>query len=129
MRPPCELVVRFVLPAFRSLVAKELIEKHHISQVVASELLGTTQAAVSYYLYSKRGDKVMKKLESMPTIRSAAKEVAKKMVDKKFSLADSMSKFCTLCMALRKSDIICDLHHDYAKLPESCKVCPDMAQR
>ena len=42
---------------------------------------------------------------------------------------DSMSKFCTLCMDLRKSDIICDLHHDYAKLPESCEVCPSMAQR
>jgi predicted transcriptional regulator len=129
MRPPCELVVRFVLPAFRSLVAKELIEKYHISQVVASELLGTTQAAVSYYLYSKRGDKILKQLESMPNIRSAAKEVAKKMVDKQFSLVNSISKFCTLCIALRKSDIICDLHHDYAKLPKSCEVCPDMTQR
>jgi len=129
MRPPCELVVRFVLPAFRSLVAKELIQKYHISQVVASELLGTTQAAVSYYLHSKRGDKILKQLESMPNIRSAAKEVAKKMVDKQFSLANSISKFCTLCIELRKSDIICDLHHDYAKLPESCEVCPDIAQR
>ena len=129
MRPPCELVVRFVLPAFRSLVAKELIQKYHISQVVASELLGTTQAAVSYYLYSKRGDKILKQLESMPNVRSAAKEVAKKMVDKQFSLANSISKFCTLCIELRKSDIICDLHHDYAKLPESCEVCPDIAQR
>jgi len=35
--------VRFVLPTFRSLIAKELIEEHHISQVVVSELLGTTQ--------------------------------------------------------------------------------------
>jgi predicted transcriptional regulator len=129
MRPPCELVVRFVLPAFRSLVAKELIEKYHISQVVASELLGTTQAAVSYYLYSKRGDKILKQLESMPNILSAAKEVAKKMVDKQFSLVNSISKFCNLCIELRKSDLICDLHHDYAKLPESCEVCPDMAQR
>jgi len=129
MRPPCELVVRFVLPAFRSLVAKELIKKYHISQVVASELLGTTQAAVSYYLYSKRGDKILKQLESMPNVRLAAKELAKKMVDKQFSLANSISRFCTLCIALRKSDIICNLHHDYAKLPESCEVCPDIAQR
>ena len=27
MRPPCEIVVKYVLPAFRSLVARELIEK------------------------------------------------------------------------------------------------------
>ncbi len=129
MRPPCELVVRFVLPAFRSLVAKELIETHHVSQVAASELLGTTQAAVSYYLYSKRGGKIMKQLESMPNIQSIAREMANKMVAKEFSLADSMSKFCTLCLALRQSDAICDLHHDYAKLPESCEICPDIAQR
>jgi len=129
MRPPCELVVRFVLPAFRSLVAKELVEAHHLSQVVAAERLGTTQAAVSYYLYSKRGDKKMKRLKSVPTIQSAAREVAKNMADEKFSLTDAMSKFCTLCIALRKSEIICDLHHDYAKLPEPCEVCPDMAKR
>jgi len=129
MRPPCELVVRFLLPTFRSLVAKELVETHRLSQVVAAERLGTTQAAVSYYLYSKRGDKLMKHLESVPAIRSAAREVAESMADEKISLKDSMSKFCTLCIALRKSDVICDLHHDYAKLPESCRVCPDMSQR
>jgi len=123
MRPPCELVVRFVLPAFRSLIAKELIETYNMSQVMVSELLGTTQAAVSYYLYSKRGNKIMKKLESTPAILSVAKEVATKMVDKKFSLTDSMSIFCALCMTLRKSETLCDLHHDYAKLPASCEVC------
>ena len=71
----------------------------------------------------------MKQLEAVPHVQSAAREVAKSMVDEKFSLTDAMSKFCTLCIALRKSEIICDLHHNYAKLPDACEVCPDIAKR
>ncbi len=37
MRPPCEIVVRYVLPTFRSLVAKELIEKYSMSQQAAAK--------------------------------------------------------------------------------------------
>lgn len=129
MRPPCELVVRYVLPAFRSLVARELVENHHLSQMVVAERLGTTQAAVSYYLDAKRGDKIMKQLESVPSIRKVASEVAEGIATQRFSFTDAMSKFCELCVALRKSDIICDLHHSYATLPEACDICPKVASR
>ena len=129
MRPPCELVVRYVLPAFRSLVARELVENHHLSQMVVANRLGTTQAAVSYYIYAKRGDKIMKKLESSPSIRKTAREVAEGIANHRFSFTDAMSKFCELCIALRKSDVICELHHSYATLPEACDIYPEVASR
>ena len=44
MRPPCELVVRYVLPTFRSLVAKELIEKYDLSQVARGIAKGKLSA-------------------------------------------------------------------------------------
>lgn len=129
MRPPCEIVVRYVLPTFRSLVAKELIEKYNMSQKAAAVKLGTTQAAVSYYLYAKRGDKRMKELESIPSVRRAASRVARGMASEKFSMMDAMTVFCELCVSLRRKDAICDLHRDFTTLPNNCETCPDITQR
>ena len=124
MRPPCEVVVQYVLPAFRSLVARELVETNHFSQKAVADHLGTTQATVSFYLDSKRGDKMMKKLATVPAIIKVAHEVAKGIASGKICSADAMTKFCELCVALRKSDVICELHHDRATLPEFCNICP-----
>ncbi len=123
MRPPCELVVRLVLPAFRSLVAKALIEKYHFSQVAAAGKLGTTQAAISHYLYSKRGDKRMRQLEAIPSVQSIADEVALGIATDRFSPFDAMLKFCELCKNLRTQDLICDLHKDFISVPEACDLC------
>jgi len=123
MRPPCELVVRYVLPAFRSLVARELVSRYHFSQGAAAEKLGTTQASVSYYLYSKRGTKRMTQLESVASIRSLVSEVAKGIATEELAPMDSLLRFCQLCTALRNRDVICDLHKDAAVLPENCDVC------
>jgi len=123
LRPPCELVVRYVLPAFRSLVAQELVKRYHFSQRAAAEKLGTTQASVSYYLYSKRGDKRMKELESVASVRSLVSEVAEGIATEKLASLDTMLRFCQLCTALRNRDVICDLHRDITILPENCDVC------
>ena len=127
LRPPCELVVRYVLPAFRSLVAKELIEKYNFSQVATAEKLGTTQAAISYYLYSKRGDKRIKQLKSIVLVQSAASETAQGMANGKISVTDAMLRFCELCAALRGQDIICELHKESISLPEACELCRDVS--
>jgi len=129
LRPPCELVVRYVLPAFRSLVARELIEKYDFSQVAAAEKLGTTQAAISHYLYSKRGDKRIRQLESVSLVQSTANEVAQGIAKGKVSAIDAMLTFCKLCVALRNQNIICDLHRDFVSLPEGCSICPDLSQK
>ncbi len=40
------VVVKYVLPAIRALIAKELVEKHGLKQVRAAERMGVTPAAV-----------------------------------------------------------------------------------
>jgi hypothetical protein len=111
------------------MVAKELIEKYSMSQQIAAKKLGTTQAAVSYYLYDKRGDKRMKQLEAIPSIREAASRVAEGIASEKFSIVDAMTVFCELCVSLRKSDAICGLHRDYTTLLNNCEACPDITQK
>jgi predicted transcriptional regulator len=95
-----------------------------MSQQAAAEKLGTTQAAVSYYLYAKRGDKRMKQLESIPSLRRAASKVAKGIASESFSMIDAMTVFCELCVSLRRKDAICDLHRDFTTLPSNCEACP-----
>lgn len=129
MRPPCELIVKYVLPAFRSLVAKELVSKYKFSQMATAEKLGTTQATISYYLYSKRGDKRMRQLESIPSIQSAASEIAQGIATNKLSALDPMLTFCRLCTVLRNRDVVCDLHRsDIASLPKDCDICERIAK-
>lgn len=106
MRPPCELIVRYVLPAFRSLVARELVKKYDFSQTEVAKRLGTTQATISYYLYSKRGNKRIKQLESISLVRSAASELAQDIATNRLSSADSVSEVCRLCKALKGHDLI-----------------------
>jgi hypothetical protein len=123
MRPPCEIVVKYVLPAFRSLVARELIEKHNYSQVAAAEKLSTTQAAISQYLYSKRGRRMVKQFENLPSVRNAARKVASGIVDGSLSSMDAMMKLCELCAVLRTKDLVCDMHKYALSLPQVCNVC------
>ncbi len=123
MRPPCELVVREIIPAFRTLVAKQLIKKFNFSQMEVAKSLGTTQATISYYLYSKRGKKGMEHLQSKPLIRSIAIEVAERIANNTFSLIDATLEFCKLCTALKGGELMCDMHRRSVSIPEKCNVC------
>jgi len=99
----CEIVARFVLPIFRSLVAKDLIEKYGFTQVEAAEKLGTTQAAISQYLHLKRGHKGIEQFELfLPTIQSLANETAKQIATEKIDINEVMINFCRLCTPLRE---------------------------
>ena len=123
MRPPCEVVVKSVLPAFRSLVARRLIEDFSFSQVKAAKKLGTTQASVSNYIYSKRGKKLVKQLENSPTVQTIVTEIAQGIAEDKISPFDAMLQFCKLCEALRSEDLFCDWNNGITTVSESCKVC------
>jgi len=103
MYPRCEVVARYLLPIFRSMVAKELIEKYNFTQVEAAKKLGTTQAAISQYIHSKRGYKGAERfLDILPEIRSLANETAKTIASGNMETEDIMRKFCELCTILRK---------------------------
>ena len=54
MKPPCEMVVWYIIPAIRSELAKDLL-KLGMKQKKISELMDITQPAVSQYITDKRG--------------------------------------------------------------------------
>jgi len=111
MRPPCERVVRYVLPAVRSIVAKDLIENHGYTQVAAAKKLGTTQAAISHYLYSKRGEKWIDELRRNENVMATVNEVTSGITEEEYDSVHVVSKLCELCTALRSahgSSVLCD---------------------
>ncbi len=98
MDPQCEIIGKHVLPLFRSMLAKELVQKYHLSQTEAAKKLGTTQAAVSQYLSSKRAYKGVKHVDKfLPKIGVMAAETAEKLVNKEICVSDITVDFCRLC--------------------------------
>jgi predicted transcriptional regulator len=103
MSASCESFARHVLPIYRSFVAKELVERYDHTQVQAAKKLGTTQAAISQYLASKRGHRGIPNYDEVaPLVQEAAAETAKRLAKEKMTPEEFSDSFCELCTALRK---------------------------
>ena len=98
MSSSCENAVRYILPLYRAFVAKELIDKYNYTQVAAAKKIGTTQAAISQYVTSKRGTKRMPNYGSVaPLIKDAATEVAKRLAAEEITSKEFKESFCEVC--------------------------------
>ncbi len=118
MKPPCELIVWYVIPTIRAELSKEMI-KLGLSQKDVSERLGITQSAVSQYVKDKRG----KGIPVNKNVRKAIKDLAKEIADGNTS-RDVIPGICAVCGIVKRSGSLCDLHkqEDDSDL-EGCDVC------
>ena len=126
MTIPCELAVKSIIPAFRALVAKELIESYQLKQESVADLLGITQAAVSQYTRSVRGRAL--NLDDIEEIGVIVKELAAALSMSSLTLKEINQRFCEACRIAREARIICDLHKrlDPKFNIEECSACtPD----
>jgi predicted transcriptional regulator len=105
MDPRCEIVGKYILPIYRSILARELVQKYNLTQTEAAKKLGTTQAAVSQYLSSKRAYKGIEHIEQyLPKIQAMAVETARKIVSKEICIGDVTFDFCKLCSTFCNKD-------------------------
>lgn len=125
MKPPCVIVVRYLLPAVRVLVMKELIEKYDIRKIDASAKMELTPAAITQYLKGERGtifaDEISRSGEIMEMISKLAETLAKDDAP----IEGVIEKLCGICTTIRSERIICELHQkDLPALKEcKCTVC------
>ena len=117
MRPFCEVVVKEVLPAVRSVLAKELKDSGMTQEEIA-KALGITQASVSHYLKQARGKNV-RMFEDNPRLKKRLKETADRIKEKK---ANPVMEFCVVCKDVRK-EIICKFHRDSTPGLKTCDIC------
>ena len=118
MKPPCEIVVWYVIPAIRSELAKELLNLG-MKQKDVSELMDITQPAVSQYITDKRGSGI--KLDVH--VRTMIKEFAFELSTGESTKADLISRTCTICKQVKTVDVLEQLGIDKSELGEDCQSC------
>lgn len=118
MRPPCEIVVWYVIPTIRSELAKELLNLG-MKQKQISEILDITQPAVSQYISDKRGHGI--KFE--PEIQNMIKDFARDLVEGKASQMDIIPKMCEICKKVKAEEVVCQMHKEKDNIPLNCTAC------
>jgi hypothetical protein len=122
MRPPCEVVVRRVLPILRALVARELMERHGWTQRRIADALGVTQPAVSTYLsLLERGEVEL----DLGELRGRAERIAEGLATSSLTVSDAVMEVCSLCINLKSGGPICSLHKRGIPIlrEEGCDIC------
>lgn len=118
MKPPCEIVVWYVIPAIRSELAKELLNLG-MKQKDVSELMDITQPAVSQYITDKRGSGI--KLGE--DVRIMVKEFAFELSNGDATKADLIPRTCKICKNVKTSDVLEQLGISKSDLGEDCESC------
>jgi len=118
MKPPCEIVVWYLIPGIRSVLAKKLFSLG-MKQKEISAILDITQPAVSQYLSDKRGNEVGFNSELLTMINCLAYDLK----DKKIKKVEVIPRICEICRKTKNEDILCLLHKEKDVVPEGCKAC------
>lgn len=99
MKTFCQTIFNSSIPAsVKSILTKELIETHRLTQEKVAEKLGITQAAVSQYRNGVRGKRVNAIL-SNTKLAGWIKNLAAEIASGNFRLADAE---CGLCADMKK---------------------------
>jgi len=118
VRPPCEIVVWYVIPTIRSELAKELLNLG-MKQKQISEVLDITQPAVSQYISDKRGHGIKFEEEVQDMIKGFARD----LVEGKATQMDIIPKMCEICKKIKAEEVVCQIHKDKDNIPLNCNAC------
>lgn len=125
MKPPCEIVVKKILPAIRSILVKDLSKRHKLSQTQIANYLGITQPAVSQYLGSARGAGKIKEKLKETGIYPELKDLSDKIAEGDTKKSKIIKKYCKICNSMGEEEILCIFHTESEPYltEEECKLC------
>jgi len=113
---PQEIEVWYLIPALRRELAKIFIKIYGLNQKKAAKLLGITESAISQYLRSKRASQIKFSKKEIKLIEKSAEKIIKD--------ENAMKEIYDLCILLRESKVICEIHKNQDKnIPKNCDVC------
>ncbi|MCX6709987.1 MAG: transcriptional regulator [Candidatus Woesearchaeota archaeon] len=118
MKIPCELIVWHVLPPVRRELAKSMVNDLGLTQRAAAANLGITEAAVSQYIKSKRGQYMKFSPEITSEIRKAARQISQ---SKDEILV--IEKICSLCHMIKSKGMLCRYHSAEDGKKKDCRFC------
>lgn len=118
MKPPCEMVVWYVIPAIRSELAKDLLTLG-MKQKKISELMDITQPAVSQYITDKRGSGI----EFSDEVNNLIQSFAQDLYDENATKFDIIPRTCNICKKIKAEDILCQIHKTKGDVNWECHAC------
>lgn len=125
MKPPCTIVVLYLLPAMRTLIVRDLVERHGMRRIEASEKMELTPAAITQYLKGKRGMALLEEISRSRRAMELISEIAEALAREEINSENLIEKMCEACNEIRSQGILCKTHiKDYKKINE-CKICLD----
>lgn len=122
MKPFCEIIVQNVLPVVRALVAKDLTERHKLTQQSIAKKLGVSQAAISQYIRELRGFKA-KNLQRDKTVTDEIEKLSSRIASGDLNVLSATDEMCNICRTIRKKKLICELHVESFPSLEKCTIC------
>ncbi|MCD6590942.1 MAG: hypothetical protein J7K72_03130 [Candidatus Aenigmarchaeota archaeon] len=105
MKTLCEYMTNNLLPGFRALVAKKLMDEYNLTQTQVAKLLNTTQPAVSQYRRELRGKRFPLLLQNS-TILKMIDETVKKIMNGDVLPEHTGLEFCRVCKFIRENNLI-----------------------
>ena len=118
MKPPCEMVVWYVIPAIRSELAKDLLDLG-MKQKKISELMDITQPAVSQYITDKRGSGI----KFNDDVRQMIKDFAQDLYNESATKMDIIPRTCKICKRIKAEDILCQINKEKGDVSWDCQAC------
>ena len=118
MKPPCEIVVWYVIPAIRSELAKGLLNCG-MKQKDISKLMDITQPAVSQYITDKRGSGI----KFNDNVKAMIHDFARQLSVGEATKADIIPRTCVICKHIEIMDVLQQLGVDKSELGEDCQSC------
>ena len=110
MKPPCMIVVQYILPALRAAIAKELIERYGLRKTEVADKMDVTPAAITQYLKRSRGETASGVVEGSSKIMDLVSEISRDLAEGDTPADQLLYKMCLACRAVRAEGLICELH-------------------
>ena len=121
MKPPCMIVVQYVLPAIRVLMMRELVEKHGLRKIDASTKMAVTPAAVTQYMNGERGSAFVEEVSQSERVMQIVSKLAEALVKDEVPMDTVISKLCEACAIIRSDGTTCKLHQKQLPALRECK--------
>ena len=110
MKPPCMMVVQYILPSLRVEIAKELSGDYDLKNAEIARKMDVTSAAVTQYLNRTRGGDASDLIKDSGKVMRVVSEIAKDIVNEESPPDILLMKLCKACVTVRREKLMCEIH-------------------
>lgn len=121
MKPPCLIVIYYVLPAIRAIIVQKLIEEYNLREIDVAIRTGITPAAITQYMKGKRGSSLVRAITQSERAMKIISDITECLGKKETSIDIILNKLCEVCHIIRSEGLICDIHQVELQTLKECK--------